>query len=183
LRISSLLVLAALFFASFVARAAAIATDVADKGAPPRAAAAQAPPASANCVEAAFGASLLQSAQVLRAKEAMLAERETTLNAAAAQIERRLGELDAARAEFTSAAQKVADARGAELGKVAAVYSNMKSTQAAAIIDGMDSRFAAGLLAEMSGESAAAIVAAMDPKKAYAVTVLMANRAALEKGR
>lgn len=177
MRVSSLLVLAALFLATCVARAASIAADVAQKGAEkPAVARAEA----GRCVDAQFGAALLQSAERVKAREEALSEREDALKVIEARIEKRFGELDAVRAEFSAAAEKVANARGAELGKVAAVYSNMKPAQAAAIIDSMDSKFASGLLVQMSGESAASIVAAMDPRKAYAVTVLMANRSALE---
>jgi flagellar motility protein MotE (MotC chaperone) len=185
LRVSSLLVLAFLFFASFVARAAAIAADATKKGGEERTAAApsEAPAASGRCVDAGLGASILQAAERLEAKELDLAAREETLNAMQERIEQRLAELDAVRKEFSEAAGKLADAKSAELGKVAAVYANMKPAQAASIVDGMDARFAAGLLVQMNGESAAAIVAAMDPKKAYAVTVLMANGASRDGER
>ena len=183
MRISSLLVLAILFLASFLARAAAIAADATGMRTESAARPAAKDANAGACIDAAFGASLLQSAQRVEAKEARLAQQEQALNAIEARIEQRLAELDGVRAEFTEAAAKIADARDAELGKVSAVYSNMKPAQAASIIDGMDARFAAGLLSQMSGESAASIVAAMAPKKAYAVTVLMANRAALEGER
>lgn len=177
MRVSSLLVLAGLFLLACVARAAAIAADIVqNNAAKPTVAEAEA----GRCVDERLGASLLESAKSLKAREEALGEREEALKFIETRIEKRIGELDAVRAEFSAAAEKIANARSAELGKVAAVYSNMKPAQAAAIIDGMDSKFASGLLAQMSSESAASIVAAMDPKKAYAVTVLMANRSALE---
>ena len=63
-----------------------------------------------------------------------------------------------------------------DIGRLTAVYENMKPDQAAALFRLMEPSFAAGFLGRMRPDSAAAILAGLEPDLAYSISVVLAGR-------
>ncbi len=169
----ALVVLGAVFFASFIGRIAVLASEASGG--------AQAPhEREAGGIGAGLDGELASAVKdrmyALDRRETAIADREAELKTYEAQIDKRLAELEAANKKLQANIQVVQDARSADIQKLAAIYEGMKPAQAGQIINEMDAKFAAGLLSAMNNEQAALVVANMDSQKAYLVSVILANR-------
>ncbi len=174
----ALIVLAIIFFASFLGRFAVLASEI--TGAMPEPAPPSKPQHDPNaeytCVDGALATAVKDRIAALDAREANIANRASELKAYGQQIETRLGELEQANMQLKANIETHQTARDNDIAKLAAIYEGMKPSQASEIINEMDPEFAAGLLASMNSEQAAQIVATIDSKRAYMISVLLANR-------
>lgn len=168
----ALLVLGAVFFASFVGRIAVLASEAAGGALPKERDIA----AVGACVDGELASAVKDRMYALDSRETAIADREAELKTYEAQIDKRLAELETANTKLQTNIQVVQDARNADIQKLAAIYEGMKPAQAGEIINEMDAKFAAGLLSAMNNEQAALVVANMDSQKAYLVSVILANR-------
>ena len=174
----ALLVLAIIFFASFVGRFAVMASEA--NANTPEAATSPAPHDEAStglsCVGGELATEIRNRITALDLREADLANRASELKAYEKQITTRLDELEEANMNLTANIATHQTARNNDIAKLAAIYEGMKPAQASEIINEMDPEFAAGLLASMNSEQAAQIVASIDSKRAYMISVILANR-------
>lgn len=174
MKTSALLVLALVFFFSFVGRLTVIAAETVEvQSESPGHSNSLAEP---GCVDAALAVVVKERLAALEKNEANLAERNTELKAYELQIEKRLADLKHANTVFTRQIDEKQKERDADIAKLAAIYEGMKPAQASEIMAEMDPKFAAGLLSSMSNEQAAQVVASMDSEKAYLVSVILANQ-------
>ncbi len=121
--------------------------------------------------------------EALNTREARIRERETALDdrlmalsAAEGELNERLAELQAAEASLLNALALSETANDTDIGRLTAVYENMKPADAADLFEQMAPEFSSGFLIRMRPESAAAIMAGLDPQTAYSVSVLIAGR-------
>ncbi|PFG61615.1 MgtE-like protein [Thioclava sp. ES.031] len=133
-----------------------------------------------DCIDDAGFMAMLADLKVREAKlveqEGLLSDRRNALALAETRLEARLNDLVAAE-EALSKTVAVADgAAEKDVGKLVALYENMKPKQAAPLFAEMDPNFAAGFLARMRPAAAAAVMESLEPKTAYAISVLMAGR-------
>ncbi len=119
---------------------------------------------------------LRERERLLDEREGALADRMQALAAADREIKENLAALTAAE-ESLKATMALADvAAEDDLGRLTAVYENMKAKEAAALFETMDPQFAAGFLGRMRPEAAAAIMAGLKPETAYSISVVLAGR-------
>lgn len=126
---------------------------------------------------------LLELLKETQAKEAALLAREAELEARAqtlalieASIEEDLIRLQQAEEALRSTMAAADQAAEADIGRLTAVYENMKPDQAAALFQLMEPSFAAGFLGRMRADAAAAIMAGLTPDLAYTISVVLAGR-------
>lgn len=113
---------------------------------------------------------------LLEDREGALADRMQALAVAEVEVKENLTALVAAE-ERLKATMALADtAAEDDLGRLTAVYENMKAKEAAALFETMDPQFAAGFLGRMRPEAAAAIMAGLKPETAYTISVVLAGR-------
>ncbi len=126
---------------------------------------------------------LLALLEETQAREAALAEREARLEArlqalalAETAIEEDLAKLEQAEAELRATMAAADKAAEDDIGRLTAVYENMKPDEAAALFQLMEPSFAAGFLGRMRSDAAAAILAGLTPDLAYTISVVLAGR-------
>lgn len=174
---------------ALVAADAAVALGAIETGstneAPAQGAAAAAParaplPYATGSTDAGEAADLIEA---LRRREAeldafakRLKERDAALSEAAATLEKRMRELEAAKEEFSALVATVDRAAERDVGQLVTMYEKMKPKQAAALFDAMDPAFAAGFLSRMKPDRASEIMAKMNTDKAYQVSLHLAGR-------
>ena len=112
----------------------------------------------------------------LDAREAAIDERMKALELADEAVKKRLAALQEAETQLRDTIALADSAAEDDLGKLTAVYENMKPKQAAALFETMDPQFAAGFLGRMAPESAAAIMAGLTPNAAYTISAVLAGR-------
>lgn len=119
----------------------------------------------------------------LKARELAVQERETALNERDAQLEQvaqdlraQLEELRQAEVALRGTIAQADSAAEDDLGRLTAVYENMKPKDAAGLFSTMDADFAAGFVARMRPEIAADIMAGLPPENAYAISAILAGR-------
>lgn len=119
----------------------------------------------------------------LQDREARVAEREVAiddrmraLEVAEAELSERLAELQEAEASLTAALALSETANDNDIGRLTAVYENMKPTDAAGLFEEMAPEFASGFLVRMRPETAAAIMAGLEPSTAYSISAIIAGR-------
>ena len=140
----ALLVLAVIFFASFIGRLAVMASDINALASNEDEAKAAALPAS-QCVSAELAETIKERISALDAREKKIANRNVELKAYEQQIEKRLAELETANEKLKATLDSREAARDADISKLAAIYEGMKPQQAGDIINEMNPEFAAGL--------------------------------------
>lgn len=119
---------------------------------------------------------LRERERALELKEGAFQDRMQALNLAETEVKENLAALVAAE-ESLKATMALADvAAEDDLGRLTAVYENMKAKEAAALFETMDPQFAAGFLGRMRPEAAAAIMAGLKPETAYTISVVLAGR-------
>ena len=116
---------------------------------------------------------------LLAGREAGLAQREVTVQAARSEIDRRIEELQQAEVNLAATLAQADQAAEKDVQKLVAVYESMKPKDAARLFGEMDAEFAAGFLGMMRPEAAAAVMAGLDPQRAYAISAILAGRNAL----
>lgn len=126
---------------------------------------------------------LLKLLQETQARERALAEREAEFQArqqALALVETAvaddLARLEEAEAKLRATMATADKAAETDIGRLTAVYENMKPDQAAALFQLMEPSFAAGFLGRMRPDAAAAILAGLEPDLAYSISVVLAGR-------
>ncbi len=115
----------------------------------------------------------------LTTREGQLTDRLQALHVAEAQIAERLASLTAAETALSATLATAATASDDDIGRLTAVYENMKPKDAAALFAEMAPEFAAGFLGRMRPDAAAALMSGLDPANAYAISVILAGRNAL----
>ena len=123
---------------------------------------------------------LLEEAQererMLVAKEAELETRLQALALVETAVAEDLARLEEAEAKLRATMATADQAAETDIGRLTAVYENMKPDQAAALFQLMEPSFAAGFLGRMRPDSAAAILAGLEPDLAYSISVVLAGR-------
>ncbi len=123
---------------------------------------------------------LLQEAQereqALAQKEAELETRLQALALVETAVAEDLARLEQAEAKLRATMATADKAAETDIGRLTAVYENMKPDQAAALFQLMEPSFAAGFLGRMRPDSAAAILAGLEPDLAYSISVVLAGR-------
>jgi len=109
-------------------------------------------------------------------RETAIEDRLRALAAAEAELSERLSELEAAEASLTAALALSETANDNDIGRLTAVYENMKPADAAGLFEEMAPEFASGFLVRMRSESAAAIMAGLEPSTAYSISAIIAGR-------
>ncbi len=126
---------------------------------------------------------LLALLEDTQAREAVVVKREAELQARAqalalveASIAEDLQRLEQAEAKLRSTMAAADEAAENDIGRLTAVYENMKPEKASALFQLMEPSFAAGFLGRMRADAAAAIMAGLTPDLAYTVSVVLAGR-------
>lgn len=116
-------------------------------------------------------------------RESRVAEQERrqdetarTLEIARQEIARQMAALERAEAGLQETLSLAETAAESDLGKLTAVYENMKPKDAAALFEEMDPEFAAGFLGRMRPDAAAQVMTGLAPKTAYTISVILAGR-------
>lgn len=132
------------------------------------------------CEPAPDVAAMLEAFQTREArvkqKEQEIADRMRALQVADAEITRKLNQLESAEAELRATLALADSAAENDLGRLTAVYQNMKPKEAAVLFEEMDPQFAAGFLGRMEPAAAAGIMAGLAPQTAYTISVILAGR-------
>lgn len=126
---------------------------------------------------------LLALLEEAKERERRVAEREAEIEArvqALALVESAISKdlirLEEAEANLRATMAMADQAAETDIGRLTAVYENMKPDQAAALFELMEPSFAAGFLGRMRSDSAAAIMAGLTPDLAYTISVVLAGR-------
>ncbi|MDV4169803.1 MotE family protein [Rhodovulum sp. FJ3] len=121
--------------------------------------------------------------EALKTREMAVVEREAALDERHAQLEQveqdlraQLDELRQAEVALRATIAQADSAAEDDLGRLTAVYENMKPKDAADLFSTMDADFAAGFVARMRPEIAADIMAGLPPENAYAISAILAGR-------
>ncbi|MEO1025838.1 MAG: hypothetical protein AAFX07_09825 [Pseudomonadota bacterium] len=109
-------------------------------------------------------------------REAELDAREQTLALIEVSIAEDLQRLEQAEADLRATMAAADQAAESDIGRLTAVYENMKPDQASALFQLMEPSFAAGFLGRMRPDAAAAIMAGLNPELAYTISVVLAGR-------
>lgn len=112
----------------------------------------------------------------LIAREAELEARAQTLSLIETSIAEDLERLQQAEEDLRATMAAADQAAESDIGRLTAVYENMKPDQAAALFQLMEPSFAAGFLGRMRADAAAAIMAGLSPDLAYTISVVLAGR-------
>lgn len=105
-----------------------------------------------------------------------ITDRMAALRVAEAEVSHDLNLLREAEARLDARLAFAATALTDDVGRLVAMYENMKPKEAAALFQTMDPEFAAGFLGHMRPEAAAQILGGLPPEVAYAISVIMAGR-------
>ncbi|MEO0922550.1 MAG: hypothetical protein AAFY09_07230 [Pseudomonadota bacterium] len=123
---------------------------------------------------------LLEKAQTRQRKlDQREAELETRMQALAlieGAVAEDLERLEDAEAKLRATMASADEAAETDIGRLTAVYENMKPAEAAALFQLMEPSFAAGFLGRMRADAAAAILAGLKPDLAYSISVVLAGR-------
>ncbi len=121
--------------------------------------------------------------EALKTRELAVLEREAELDERHAQLQQveqdlraQLDELRGAEVALRATIAQADSAAEDDLGRLTAVYENMKPKDAADLFSTMDADFAAGFVARMRPEIAADIMAGLPPENAYAISAILAGR-------
>lgn len=121
-------------------------------------------------------AALRERSEALDRRERQIESRIVSVQRAEKALQENLLALETAEASLEATVARADGAAEKDIGRLIAVYEQMKPKAAAAIFEAMDPTFAAGFLARMRADSAAAIMAGLSPPKAYSVSALLAGR-------
>lgn len=112
----------------------------------------------------------------LKTRESQLNSRMQALSVVDLKITEKMAALATAEEELRATLALADSAAENDLGKLTAVYENMKPKDASALFEQMDPSFSAGFLGRMRPEAAAAIMAGLTPQTAYTISAVLAGR-------
>lgn len=119
----------------------------------------------------------------IKAREDRLAERELAIEdrlralaLAEEELTKRLTEVEEAETSLLAALALSETANDTDIGRLTAVYENMKPADAADLFEQMSPEFASGFLVRMRPDVAAAIFAGLEPQTAYSISAIIAGR-------
>ncbi|SFI13563.1 MotE family protein [Albimonas pacifica] len=121
-------------------------------------------------------AALKQRETQLDARAAEIADRERLLQVAEAKYKEQLEALRTAEERLAATLAVADEAAEQDIERLTAVYENMNPKNAARIFESMDVTFAAGFLARMRKDTAAKIMGGMSAERAYAISAVIAGR-------
>ncbi len=121
--------------------------------------------------------------EVLKQREAEMAEQESAFSAIKTRLQKELAVVEAAKNELAKQTHTRSEIAQGDIVHLTTMYATMKPKQAAQIFNRMDPKFAAGFIREMKGGQAGLILAAMDTKKAYEISLVIASRYAQYRPR
>ena len=121
-------------------------------------------------------AALQERDQALKILEMQMQDRMKTLSITDVEVSRKLVALEEAEAKLRATLSLADSAAEDDIGRLVAVYENMKPKDAASVFEQMDPQFSAGFLARMRPDAAAGVMAGMTPESAYSVSVILAGR-------
>jgi len=116
-----------------------------------------------------------REAEITR-REAAVAERLAEIAQIEGRITEHLSALAQAEAELQATMALADRAAEGDLGRLVAMYENMRPDDAARLFSEMDEGFAAGFLARLRPEVAAAVLSGMEPQRAYLISAIVAGR-------
>ena len=132
--------------------------------------------AAQHCVTGEVLKAINAKMDVMKLREAEMAEKETAFTAIRERLQKELAIVESAKNSLAKGAQARTELAQNDITHLTTMYSTMKPKQAAQIFNKMNSGFAAGFLREMKGQRAGLILAAMDAKKAYEISLVLASR-------
>lgn len=95
---------------------------------------------------------------------------------ARAEVVRKLTQMEEAEARLRATIALAETAAEDDLGRLTAVYENMKPKDAAALFQAMAPDFAAGFIGRMRPDAAAQVMTGLPPETAYSISVILAGR-------
>ena len=104
-----------------------------------------------------------------------MADRQAVIEAAEAELQKKMAALDEARARLDASRQQTARLVDQDADRLVKIYEAMSPVDAAAIFNIMDLRIGVGLLSRMTPRKASAILEVMSPQRAILATQLLAN--------
>jgi flagellar motility protein MotE (MotC chaperone) len=119
---------------------------------------------------------LAQREAEITQREANLAQRLAEVSEIEARITEHLAALAQAEAELAATMALADRAAEGDLGRLVAMYENMRPEDAARLFTEMDEQFAAGFLARLRPEVAAGVLSGMEPQRAYLISAIVAGR-------
>jgi len=120
--------------------------------------------------------SLAKRREALEKREKELATRETLLNVAEVEVDNKISELKALRAEIEKLLGKQTDVQEGRLRSLVKIYENMKPKEAATIMNTLEMEVLLDVIGRMSERRSAPILANMTPDRARAVTIRLAEQ-------
>ncbi|MBL1147992.1 MAG: hypothetical protein HND56_11280 [Pseudomonadota bacterium] len=120
--------------------------------------------------------SLAKRREALEKREKELATREALLNVAEAEVDNKISELKALRAEIEKLLGKQTDVQENRLRSLVKIYENMKPKEAATIMNTLEMGVLLDVIGRMSERRSAPILANMTPDRARAVTIRLAEQ-------
>ena len=121
-------------------------------------------------------AALKERESQLDARAAEIADRERLLQVAEAKYKEQLEALRTAEERLAATLAVADEAAEQDIERLTAGYANMNPKNAARIFESMDVTFAAGFLARMRKDTAAKIMGGMSAERAYAISAVIAGR-------
>jgi flagellar motility protein MotE (MotC chaperone) len=132
------------------------------------------------CPDDVETAALLEAFRIreerLALRDARISDRMQALQVAEADIAAKLAALQEAEEALRATMATASTASDDDVGRLVAVYENMKPKDAAALFQEMDPAFSAGFLGRMRSDAAAAILSGIEPATAYSISVILAGR-------
>ncbi len=110
------------------------------------------------------------------AREIQIDNRMQALRVAEAELSEQIIALTEAEASLSALVTIADGAAENDIGRLTAVYENMKPGDAAALFEEMDPGFAAGFVGRMRPEAAAAVMTNLEPATAHLISVVLAGR-------
>lgn len=152
---------------------AALAVDASDEMATP---VAELESCGPDDTPAALLAALQEREERVAARELQLEDRLQALRVVEAEVTEKITALTEAEASLTAVLALADSAAEDDLGRLTAVYENMKPQDAAALFEQMEPAFSAGFMGRMSPQAAALIMTNLEPETAHLISVMLAGR-------
>lgn len=118
--------------------------------------------------------------ETLVERENDLENRTRLLDAAEAQLDKRIVELERLRETIEGLVRQYDEQEEAELASVVKIYETMKPKDAARILSELEMKILLGIMERMNGRKTAPILAAMPAARAREVTAELARRKAVD---
>lgn len=119
---------------------------------------------------------LVSRREELDKREKALATRQALLEAAERELDQKVRELTALRAQIEGLLAKQSEEEEARAQSLVRIYEGMKAKDAARIFNTLDTDVLLQVLTKMSERKSSPIIAEMDPERARTITLLMAQQ-------